>query len=477
MTRASSEHSKLPSLSSPQRRAQSELTEFKRFYAPSPFRIPDDKEIFAIRNREQIQKQQDRETMKTTSYYMRGVGPSRETFRKLTQVSPPQISAEEETLAQLILSPEANEASEGLRDFIDQKREIFLAQLAIDTKREELQRLERLEREESENLTTKEAEILLFQKQFHAFLDADSNSLIEARRAAEARAKQRLEVSLRIKQVSSQISSLRSDIAHHEEKFQECEGYKEFIEGLTPPEWRAKHPFPELYFKRPEQLLEIMQTLESQNMFLIRHCQEAEELVERCKTQFNGLLEQRDGTITEMTNRKTANRKHLDEKNAVNEQYRVVGEFRFGSEFGEAEFQELLKVVAGFHRELGFEVASTGDAVAMLKRIEDRMELLFQALARKDQNVVKELYVEKVHSRRNKERAEKAAQKQKEQEEKTQRALALATMPIKRRNGRPLIPRTLPMELQSREKREEQMRVEAAQLESDQNLLFGPIWE
>jgi hypothetical protein len=113
----------------------------------------------------------------------------------------------------------------------------------------------------------------------------------------------------------------------------------------------------------------------------------------------------------------------------------------------------------------------------MLKRIEDRMDFLFGELARKDQNVVKELYVEKVHHRRDMERADKGAQKQREQEEKTQRALALATMPIKRRNGRPLVPRTLPMELQSREKMEEQMRVQAAQLESDQNLLFGPIWE
>ena len=35
-----------------------------------------------------------------------------------------------------------------MRDFIRQKREIFLAQLAIDTKREELQRLDQLEKNE-----------------------------------------------------------------------------------------------------------------------------------------------------------------------------------------------------------------------------------------------------------------------------------------------------------------------------------------
>jgi hypothetical protein len=389
----------------------------------------------------------------------------------------PAASAEEETLARLILSPEASEATEGLREFIGQKRDIFLAQLAIDTKREELQRLERLEREESENLANREAEIIMFQKQFRAFLDADSAALIEARHAAETKSKQRLEVSLRIKQVSAQISALRSDIAHHEEKLQECETYKQFIEGLTPQAWRAKHPMPELYFTQPQQLMEIMETLESQNMFLLQHCHEAEQEVERCKTEFNELLESRDVTITEMTYRENASRQRLEEQKANNEQYKMVGEFHFGSEFDEAELRELTNAFVSFHGQLGVEDTSTGDNVAILKRIEDRMEYLFQVLSRKNQNLVKELYIEKVRHRHDFERAEKAARKQKEQEEKTLRALALATMPIKRFNGRRLMPRTLPAKDQDRETLEEHMRIEAEQREADHNLLFGPIWE
>jgi hypothetical protein len=477
MRRPATEQSKLPQITPQKRRPRSELSESRRFHSPSPFRIPDDVELFAIRDRGRAVKDKEWAAMQTTPYHMHGFPVPRENFRHLTKIEPPRNSAEEEALAQLILSPEANEASEGLRDFIDQKREIFLAQLAIDTKRQELERLERLEREESEHLANKDAEVTLFQRQFHAFLDADSTSLTEARRAAENKAKQRLEVSLRIRQVSAQISSLRSDIAHHEEKFQECEGYKEFIEGITPPEWRATHPLPELYFKTPEQLLDIMQTLESQNMFLIRHCQEAEELVERCKGRFNDLLEERDVTINDMTNRKNASRQHLDAKNAHNDQYRMTGDFRFGTEFGEAELVELTRAVMALHAQLGFAAASTGETVAVLRRIEGRMDQLFGSLARQNQNVVKELYIEKAHHRRDMERAAKAAQKQKEQEEKTQRALALATMPIKRRTGRPLFPRTLPMKKQSREKLEEQMRIQAKQLESDQDLLFGPIWE
>jgi hypothetical protein len=113
----------------------------------------------------------------------------------------------------------------------------------------------------------------------------------------------------------------------------------------------------------------------------------------------------------------------------------------------------------------------------MLKRIEERMEVLFVELAKINQDIIKEQVASKIRQRRDMERAEKAAKAQREQEEKTQRALQLSQMPIKRKVGRPVYPRTLPMKTQSREKREEQMRIQAAQREADQNLLYGPIWE
>ena len=81
----------------------------------------------------------------------------------------------------MILTPSANQVQDGLRDFIQQKREIFLEQIAIDTKKEELQRLAQLEREEEENLKVKEAEVNLFRDQFRTFLESDGKTTMEAR--------------------------------------------------------------------------------------------------------------------------------------------------------------------------------------------------------------------------------------------------------------------------------------------------------
>lgn len=443
----------------------------------SPFRIPGDNEIFAIRDQQRQEKMERQQSLKDTKCYMRGLDSGRQNFRNLTKQAPPKVPAEEEALAQLILSPDSNQTSEGLRDYIDQKREIFLAQLSIETKREELQRLERLEREEEENLKKKEAQINLFRDQFRSFLEADGKMTMEARRNAELKSKQRIEVSVKIKQISSENASLRNEIAHYEEKYQECEDYKQFMEFLTPPEWRKEHPLPELYFKEPRQMLDILENLESQNMFLIRHCQEAEETVERYKNKFTAMLEERDKSLIKMNEKKDQSQKTLEEMREQNSQYIFTGEFHQGNEFTPQEYQEIVDQIKEFHNKLGFDAAASYDATTMLKRIEKKMEELDRSLATLDQRIVKELALEKAHKRRDQERTEKAAKEQREQEEKTMRALQLAKMPIKKKTGRPLVPRTCPQKAESREKREEQMRLEMAQREADQNLLYGPIWD
>ncbi|KAK8891511.1 Cilia- and flagella-associated protein 100 [Tritrichomonas musculus] len=454
-----------------------------------PFRIPNDNEIFAIRDQQRKEKLEYQESLKGTKCYLRGLdllsdGTSsslsstrRSNFRYMTQLPPPKVSAENEALAQLILSPDSNQSQEGLRDFIDQKREIFLAQLSIETKREELQRLERLEREEEENLQKREAEINLFKDQFRSFLEADGKLTMDKRREAEQKSKQRLEVSLRIKQISTEISSLRNEIAHYEEKYKECEGYKDFLESLTPSEWREAHPFPELYFTKPEQLIEILEHLENQNMFLIRHCQDAEEAVERIKSKFNELLEERDRELLIMTEKKEMQDKRIEEMKERNEQYKYEGEFHHINELPPSELKYLISSITDFHNKLGFDEAATGDTSTMLKRIEVKMEELNRSLAKIDQRVVRDMAQDKARKRRDLERLEKAAKKQKEQEEKTLKALQLAKMPQMKKTGRPLMPKSLPIQVESREKREEKMRIEQARKEADHNLLFGPIWD
>jgi hypothetical protein len=162
---------------------------------------------------------------------------------------------------------------------------------------------------------------------------------------------------------------------------------------------------------------------------------------------------------------------------AKTELYRVTGEFRHGNEFSESELAELQAAVMEFHASLGFDVASSGDTPTMLARIENKMEEVTHLLSLVEPKLLKELAQWKELERREQERTEKNLREKREQEEKTQRAIQLAMMPIKRRTGRPLVERVLPKISESRERREEAFRQKLAQEAADADLLYGAIWD
>lgn len=401
----------------------------------------------------------------------------RTNFRKLTLVSAPSLSNEEKALKKIILSPESYEDKEGLKQFIEQKREIFLAQLAIDTKKEELKRIARYEREEEESLKEKSKDIEEFQDQFNKYLQNDSSETMLARQAAEAKSKERIQVSLQIKQISTQISSLRSEISHHEERKDECEHYKQFLESLTPPDWRAANPLPEIYFKRPQQLLDQYQSLEEENLFLIRHCQEAEEIVERCREQFNLLLDSRDCDIVRMRREEQEQKALYNQSKDFNNLFQISSQFRHGNELSSSEYHQLHHVVSLFHHELGFDATTRTDVVVMLRRIENIMDNVIMKIKQYNPQSVAKEASKREKQRREQERATNQKLKNDKQQEKTLKALAAANLPIFRKTTRPLIKRTIPFKGESRESKEEKERQLKLQEEADQQLLYGFTWD
>jgi hypothetical protein len=79
--------------------------------------------------------------------------------------------------------------------------------------------------------------------------------------------------------------------------------------------------------------------------------------------------------------------------------------------------------------------------------------------------------------RREQERTEKDIRAKKDQEEKTQRALPFAMMPIQKRIGRPVNERMVAKKGDNREKKEEALRRKQARESADRDLLDGAIWD
>lgn len=445
--------------------------------AQNPFKVPETTDYFRIRDEEKEERELKKARIQMTPLSQRGLESRRANLRRQCQPQPAKPAAEESALAKIILSPQRGRTKEGLRDFISQKREIFLAQLAIDTKREELQRLERLEIEEKKQLKEKEAEINLFRTQFNNFLENDGKMTMMARQEAENKAKERIELSLQIKTISAQISALRNEIAHQDERLQECQEYKQFLNMLTPEDWKKTHRKDEMYFKEPEQLLTIIQTLEEQNMFLIHHCQDAEEAVERYRAKFGKLLDQRDGHITEMTERFKEASESLRRHQEKNESYFSKKEFKTGAELTEKESASLHEKIASFYQTLGYDSSSSTDTSAMLLRIEETLQQLIKDLKLIQPELVRKKAQEKDSQRREKQRLERQAETKRKENEKRMKTLREAKQPIKYKTGRPLVPRHIPKRGISKQEAEEQQRLMEQEAQKDQELLFGEIWD
>lgn len=246
---------------------------------------------------------------------------------------------------------------------------------------------------------------------------------------------------------------------------------------LTPEDWKKTHKENEFYFTEPEQLLTIIKTLEEQNMFLIRHCQEAEETVERYREKFGKLLDQRDGHIIEMTEKFNEASENLRIHQEKNESYFGGKDFKTGVELSEKEATSLHDKIAAFYQTLGYDSSSTTDTSAMLERIEETLQGLIRDFQRIPPDIIHKKASEKDSQRREKLRLERQAETKKKENEKRMKTLREAKQPIKYRTGRPLVPRHIPKRGISKQEAEEQARMMELEEQKDKELLFGEIWD
>merc|ERR1719504_164801 len=75
---------------------------------------------------------------------------------------------------------------------------------------------------------------------FDTFLQANDARAHKAMKTAEDMTKKKQERNMRIKQLKAQISAVQSEISKHKEQKDECETYKNFLDKLTPQEWKDK---------------------------------------------------------------------------------------------------------------------------------------------------------------------------------------------------------------------------------------------
>lgn len=130
---------------------------------------------------------------------------------------------------------------ENTTEFVAKKREMFLVQMSLDTKREEIRKLEEKAQMKEEALQRSEQMLEEDAMRFDAFLKENDKKAHDAIKRAEEETKKKQEKTQEIKRLSQQIQALSSEMSKHREALEDCLRYKKFLDMLTPPEWFEKH--------------------------------------------------------------------------------------------------------------------------------------------------------------------------------------------------------------------------------------------
>lgn len=135
------------------------------------------------------------------------------------------------------ISNERRREKENMADFIAKKREMFLVQMSLDTKREEIRKLEQKAHMKEEAL--KKSELMLEEDaiRFDAFLKENDKKAHEAIKNADREAKLKADKMQEIKRLKHSISVVMSEKVKCKDALDDCKRYKEFLDSLTPPEF------------------------------------------------------------------------------------------------------------------------------------------------------------------------------------------------------------------------------------------------
>lgn len=449
----------------------------------NPFKIPSDQEIFLIRLKERENKQKERKQRKRLKIWQR---PTKNQNRKQRVRFHSSIKSKKVKPSHAVLGERRRE-KENMSDFIDKKREMFLVQMSLDTKRDEIRKLE--EKAQMREQALLKSELMLEEDalRFDAFLKENDIKAHEAIKRHEKEVKEKQQKIVEIKKLNQEIAKVKSEMDKYNETLAYCRKYKKFLDDLTPKEWfteqqsikqkrekaieewhkdnnnrlsrnqarkkkidngeenvdpQSPSPSPpspppppppvieedEMHFKHPEQLLEIFAALEERNLFLIQNAQETEEALDELKSKFQEAKNHMESKTNELENsiQQMKGKIKIQEEKANKLQQRAKALGASGDNKQQKLLNELGHKVANVFAECGFDPEQTPDTLGKLAKIEQLLENLIGKLEEMPEIERKKAEKRKESERRDRLRREKVEKMEAEYEDRLKRSLERA---------------------------------------------------
>jgi hypothetical protein len=344
-------------------------------------------------------------------------------------------------------------------EFVQQKRDVFLFQLFIDRKRRAAGRFRR-EAAGAERRLQEATRQIAAEIEAHKLASVQLEALLaRARKGAELSAQEAARKRRELRHAEAEIDAARSRISKSEDTREQYAPYRELLARLCPPGER-----PEAFFASPLNLIDQLNKIENENLFLITHYQ-------RLESAFAGGI---DSLRADVAAALSVEARMLACISALEVQPSLDRDVAAQVHLQIRENDDALgvlkrKVQVAFNG--CFRSAANIGTLEMLTRIERELERLYALCDR----VVPEflLYKQAVRERDRRERERKARQEYRaeEQRRKMEQAIARARKPIPRQTGRPLISRRLPITVKKEDDALVQRRL--CEQQAEESLLFS----
>ncbi|PHJ22283.1 coiled-coil protein [Cystoisospora suis] len=135
------------------------------------------------------------------------------------------------------MQKEALREKESAQACVQKKREIFLVQMAVETRKAEILKLHEKAARKEEILRAADQQLTAEMHKFDEFLRATDQRAHIAMKEADEVGRLKLEKQQQIRELHERLSACNARISKYEELVQEGAAYKSFLEKLSPPEW------------------------------------------------------------------------------------------------------------------------------------------------------------------------------------------------------------------------------------------------
>ena len=427
------------------------VEQINKLLKQNPYNLPSDDTLLQIREKNILENKKQMEKRAKTRIENRGF----DALPNLSDKKKTILTKEEDEIKPV--APERQRRQQ-MSGYIDQTRDILLSQIKIDRKQKEIERIKQLQKTEKGIIQQEIAKIAETNNQYEMTMNSIKSQATRARSEMDQAINQKQRLQKQLKTLENSINKIRAEITKNEDIVFQYRNYHKFLQKLTPEGENTL-----LYFQNPEQLIQELDQIEKENLFLIQEIKEMERSRDRAVDEIRSSLNEANKEQEEINSRwkKVTKIDPLQFDNAsVLKDVNIV----------DKELTRLTKIVRQSYTKC-FTNKADLTPVMMLERMESGLEKLYQIASEIPDSFLLEEQSIIDKERREKQRVEKQKEKQRIQKMKTDAAIERSKQPVKKRTGRPLHSRMLPI-VHTKVKNDDKRLLEEARQEE---LLFGPI--